>query len=340
MDFYNREFFIYRIMCGYINITLKNKCYTIYSPDDQIRYEAQDIYKRVYEDALDRGLLTIDDICDTLIEVGLWSEKQENELEKILPNHIEYWKVELYKAYLKSNTKEKIRKYLEVAKKEFARLYNIKHGYDYATCEGLANFSKSQYIIGNTTYFCREKVDWDTCDINQVMNEYHKNILGGDTIRLLARTTPWTNFWHCYRKSNTKLFTNDRLTDEQIILISWSNSYDNIHESPECPPDEILDDDDALDGWILVQKKKREAEKAKAEIESHISGNKKILNASEIYIPVETETDAAKIDSLNSESSRMIKRNRFKQIQRQGVVAEQDLWDVKQNLFARGNRIQ
>jgi hypothetical protein len=34
--------------------------------------------------------------------------------------------------------------------------------------------------------------------------------------------------------------------------------YDNVYESMECPPDEVIKDDDMLDGWFIQQHKDRE----------------------------------------------------------------------------------
>ena len=53
-------------------------------------------------------------------------------------------------------------------------------------------------------------------------------------------------------------------TVPQITLVSLSRMYDNVYKSPECPPDEIIADNYAIDGWFIEQheeRKKRQKEK-------------------------------------------------------------------------------
>ena len=37
--------------------------------------------------------------------------------------------------------------------------------------------------------------------------------------------------------------------------------YDNVYESHERPNDKIIEDDDCLDGWFIVQRRKHEKDK-------------------------------------------------------------------------------
>jgi len=156
---------------------------------------------------------------------------------------------------------------------------------------------------------------------------YHKELLQPEQVRELARTTPWIGMWNVLR-INGPLFDPSRLTIEQQALLSWSNMYDKIHESPDCPSDEVLDDDDMLDGWLIIQRRKREADKKKQEIESHI--NPKMKNADEIIMVAETAADAQKIDMLNPDHIKSVKKQRIKHIQEQGRVKEQEFKDVQQ----------
>jgi len=159
------------------------------------------------------------------------------------------------------------------------------------------------------------------------MNAYHGEMLLPEQVRELARTTPWVGLWNVL-KMNGQPFDLNTLTIEQQSLLSWSNMYDKIHESPDCPPDEVLDDDDMLDGWLIIQRRKREADKKKQEIESHI--NPKMKNADEIIMVAETAADAQKIDMLNPTHVQNIKKQRLKHVQEQGIVREQEFKDVQQ----------
>ena len=47
-----------------------------------------------YEEALEEGLMTDEDVLSFIISQGMWSEKMEDEYQRIAPKHIEYFKKE------------------------------------------------------------------------------------------------------------------------------------------------------------------------------------------------------------------------------------------------------
>lgn len=339
MELHRREYFIYRLMSGKINIECNDKKLIIVNPDSELKFEAQEHYINIYEQALNYNCLTDEDVLEHLIARGLWTEEKEKQLNKILPDHIEYWKVELYQSFLRSKTRETIRKYLTVAKNEYIRLHNIRNAYFTWTAHGIAAFARTQYILSRTTFYNNQLVDWNDFDIYQIMSLYHNKLLGNDDLRELARTSPWINIWVIHKKTGSKLFNNECLSDEQSFLMSWTITYDNIRESPDCPSDDIIEDDDMLDGWLIVQRRKRENERKKSEAENAITQNKRIQNAEEIFIVAETPEDAQKVDALNDMRGQMIKRQRMALIKEKGQVRQDEFQDIRQELQTQLNRM-
>lgn len=327
MENYQREFLISRIRSGYIPVLLDNKQYIIYQPRTTTQLKAQEKYIESYTHAKELELLDDDDIYELLCATGLWSDTKEHELEEVLPGHIEYWKIELYNSLLKSNTRDTIRKYLATAKKEYYNLHNIRHSLDHMTCAGYANYVKNMYVIIYNTRHKNKRVDWERIDVNQVMNSYYSATIDNDTMRMLSRTYPWSGLWSTL-KQNGRIFNNPDLTQEQQSLVSWSIMYDKIYESPDCPPEEVMDDDDMLDGWLLITKRKREADKQKQELQNKIGG--KMQNADDVFLIAETPSDAQKIELLNDPHISKIKKQRINQIKgASGDILEQQLNDVK-----------
>lgn len=326
MKLYEREFFISRIKAGYIPVSLGQKRFLVYSPNTDTILLANEIYLEEYNRGIEEGLFEDYDIYELLVLNNMWTETDENNLNDIVPKHIEYWKKELYNSVLKSNTRSRIRKYLSAAKDELVKLYNTRHCFDHMTCIGYANYVKNMFIISESTRYKNKKVNWNKIDLNWIMNSYHEKLLDSDKIRVLARTYPWNNLWPNL-KTNGRIFDNVDLTTEQQMLISWSSMYDRIYESPDCPPEEVIEDDDMLDGWLLIQKEKRDKERKKQEVES--ATNSKINNADDIFIMAETFEDAKKISLLNDARGNRVKQQRLSQIKKEGVVPEQRLTDVK-----------
>jgi len=326
MELYKRDFFIARIRAGYVPVNVDGARFVIHHPNADLALQAQEQYIQAYEQAQNEGLMSDADLLNSLIIQGIWSDKKEQEYQKIVPGHIEYWKIELYQSLLKSSSRKKIKKYLAAAKEEYDRLSHIRHYYDYTTISGYANYVRSMFLIEQCTKHDGQPVDWKQYDLSIVMGQYHTVLLGADDVRELARTPPWSGLWSTLKASGT-IFSGE-LTAEQQSLMSWSIMYERIYESPDCPGDEVIEDDDMLDGWLLLQKKKREADKKKQEVEGMLGG--KIQNADEVYIPVETAGDAQKIDLLNPPQINTIKKQRIRQVQNQGVVKQQEFKDVQQ----------
>lgn len=326
MEPYKRDFFIARIQAGYIPVDVSGVRLSILYPDVDINLKAHELYAQAYDEALEKEMMTEDELLSFLIIQGLWSDQKEEEYQKIVPGHIEYWKIQLYESVLKSNTKKKMIKYLKIAKDEYSQLAHIRHYYDYITADGYANYVKSMYTIAECTRINNKKVKWHKYNLTQVMNAYHLAMLRVEDVRELSRTMPWSSLWPTL-KAGGKIFDTN-LTTEQQSLISWSTMYDRIYESPDCPSEEVIEFDDMLDGWLLVQKKKRDAEKARGEIEGAIGD--KMSGAGEVFIPVETQEDATKIDLLNPQHINKIKRSRLKQVKEKGTIKQQEFKDVQQ----------
>lgn len=334
MEQFERELLISRIRSGFLKFRDKENVIYIYQPSLDVEYEANEIYVDIYNMALIENALTDSDAYKTLVDLGLWSDTKQNELDKIVPGHIEYWKVEIFSNYFRSSTKENMRKYLQTANNELLNLLQIRHSFDYFTANGIASLAKNLFILSNSCYYKDGSlVDWDKHNINDVMYHYQTHGLSLSQIREVARTSPWTGMWNAYKKCGIPIFKNDNLTSEQQMLMQWSSLYDSVHESMECPPDSIIEDDDALDGWLIVQKRNRDRGKNERVSES----KSKIDNADEIYIVAETPQDVEKVKNLNNPVALGVINSRMKQLRERGLIQQQDFNDVKQDLMMQLN---
>lgn len=325
MTIHQRESFLSRIIAGYTILNVGHKI-KVTSPTLDLLYEGNEIFNEVYEQSLDSGLIEDEECLEILINEGVYTQDNEIELTEIIPKHIEYWQKELYNCFFRSNDKKLIRKYLAKTREEQLRLYSIRHSLDQYTALETANFARYQYIIENTTYNLNGvRVDWNSTPINKVIELYNKSVILPERIREISHTTPWSNHW-VVCKANGQVFPKSgvELNISQQLLILWSRMYDNIAESPDCPPDEILNDDDSLDGWLLIQREKKGSNSDSLTIK-----NEKIANCENIYIMAQTTEDARKIDNLNSAHTKAIKNSRLNYINKVGKIDHMNLPDVK-----------
>ena len=117
--------------------------------------------------------------------------------------------------------------------------------------------------------------------------------------------------------------------------------YDSVYESLDCPTSDVIENDDMLDQWFENQAIKSEQSRKDRMKESSapITSNKKIANASEIFIPVDTAADAAKVyNELNTSGSKSAFISRQKAIRSQGEIKESQMPDTKRELNMARNR--
>lgn len=267
---------------------------------------------------------------------GLWTENDEQLLED-LPKIIDDLKVDLYQTQFKSDTRRVVRKDLIQRKSQFQTLFEKRHKYDMHGATYTALMSKSKYLIGTSLYWenglpvFTEDAFWknDSRLLQLAIDKYNDNKISEPTFRMLARTEPWKTTFHVSKKENS-VFGKPSvdLSDDQKTLLAWSMLYDNIQEHPECPSSKIIDDDDMLDGWLILQRRNKNSNKT-----AFAEDNDKISQSQEIYKVAETPEDAAEIYGLNDEYGKMMLKARNKLIKEREVVNELEMPDTQIRLM-------
>lgn len=332
MEQHEREYLLNKILYGYI----KFRNLKIYYPYGDTVYEGSVVYNDEYNRAVSEGIMTDEDMKWHMIDEGMWSEEKEKQLMEILPKHIEEFKKDLFKAVFKSEERRKIRKYLTVAKEEFARLNGIRNAHYQNTCHGVASYARIQYYISHSTYLKDKLYRWKNDELIEAVNIFQRHTIDDGQIRDMVRNYPWNAMWGAGKKIKDVFGRPVAFwSNEQIRLVTYSIMYDNIHEHQECPPDEVIADDDMLDGWMLIQKEKRKTEMNQAEAHQILGG--KLSNADEVYVVAETFEDAQKIDSFNSPQARSIKKRREKILQKEGQMLDVMFPDMKQRYMIEAN---
>lgn len=113
--------------------------------------------------------------------------------------------------------------------------------------------------------------------------------------------------------------------------------YDNVYEHPESPNPKVIEDDDCLDGWFIVQKRKNEKDKKTKESDDLIR-NPKIRNAKEVFLMAENSDEAKSIQDMNDMFVKNTLKQREQMIAEKGHVKETDFNDVKTELFIQANK--
>lgn len=331
MNTHERESFIYIIRSGKIHIS--DNIYVVPPSIDDI-VESYNIYNQIYNQCLIDGIMTEEDMTIWMKENLIWTKYNETLVEK-LKKEIEDLKVDIFQARKSKAKCNHIRQNIR-QKEELLHEQMILKNSEYSnTCEGISSSARINWLISQTTYASKTKYNFKNITLEQVIYNWQQSILPESKYRELARTEPWRSLWSISKNIKLKLFLNKKnqdLTINQKNLILWSQIYDNTYESMDCPDNEVFDDDDMFDGWMISQSRKNEKNKLSQYVED-VTQNSKIKNSKEIFIMANDSEHANNIYALNDETTRSKINNKFKTISEHGSILEQDLPDVKQELY-------
>jgi hypothetical protein len=87
-----------------------------------------------------------------------------------------------------------------------------------------------------------------------------------------------------------------------------------------------MEDDDMFDGWMIVQRKKRDAQRASKQGDD--IRNEKIRNSDEVYLMADTADDAKKVARLNDDVAAAIRAQRLAHLRNRKEVAEMEMPDT------------
>lgn len=302
-----------RIVFGSILVRIRNKEYIYRKASKEINYKADLLYEDTIQDHIYDGWLTLDRTIFVLTENGLWSSQHEATLKE-LDKKLDTLKISLFENFMFSKKRQDYKNQIKRVRKQMDQLSVVKHSLDQHTIESYASRIRNEYLIMNCLYnssntskvFNKSRRN-DSEFLNDCANEISKNIPNIDTLKELAKSDIWKSYWNASGKANVFGADASDYTDEQRVLVNLSRMYDSVYEHPECPHEDIITDNDALDGWMIVQKQKREKDKKTQTLNS---SNSKANNAAEVFVMATDKTEAQEIFDLNSQTSRQVLQER------------------------------
>lgn len=333
-DYLDREYIVNKILSGCVSCEFRDQPVLVFEPTPLVKVQAQVIYQREFRRAILEGVPTEDSMLDILKQKRMWDDIREGEL-KLVPERIEALKVELYNAYFRFRRRDQIKKSIDTLRFREVELSKERERFKHASAEGYAIACRNKHLIcastfdmSNTLVFKDDYDKYSQPELELFIQSYLQEKVDDSVIRKLSREEPWRSIWSA-GKAEGSVFgkSSSLLSHEQKMLIIWSKLYDNIYESPECPPEEVLDDDDCLDGWLVVQGKKREQDKKAGH--GYKPGDK-LNKADEVFIMVENEDDVARVQAMNSPEAIFRQQQRMTALkQAGGTLQEQHMPDSK-----------
>lgn len=290
-----------------------------------------------YDDSLLDGIWTQEEAEDHLMSMGYLPKDHEKQMEDI-KEKMDTMRVDYFNHFYDSMTREYIKKNLEKQQAKYDDLNMKKYVFYDKTCDYLKKYSSLSYLLQKNSFLKDQDLACLYYSIQSLYNKY----IGvtneiGTHIREIAKSVEWKNRWF-----STKIETFDNskssFTDLQLALISWATYYDGIYQSMDKPSDEVMEDDIALDGWSILEKRKRKKEEKQRNAEKMLPGNMK--NAGEVFIPARNQQQASDIMSLNNMSAQGKIKSLQSDLKTYGSVNESDLTSTRQEIQMEAIRLQ
>ena len=341
MDQKTSGLYLSRILSGFYLFLYDSKKYKLIYPDLEIKYEAEIYAQEEYYNNRFNDWIIEDHIIDTLVTMGVWSYSGDDNL-KNLEKQIEDTKVELYNNFLNPAKSKSIRKTLSNIKIAYNKQYAVRHSLDQYTSYGYSQTIKNQYILihsiydhnNNRIFESLENTNYDL--LNKLSHTINEDMIEISVFRSIARGDQWRNYWSA---NKDRIFNKPTVdwTDEQKTLVVLTKMYDSAYEHPECPPDNVFEDDDMFDGWMTLQKRENEKTRNKNRTEKMLEG-KNLNKAGEVFIMANSQEEANNIYGLNDLTSRNIIRERNSVIRStDDLVDETKLPDVQRKIVVQSN---
>lgn len=337
MTDFDIESTLYRVLTGYYYIYIDNIRYKILLPNIQSKYLAHSKYLSIINDyKYEDGWITEKNITKILESYNIWNDTKEKYLNEN-KDLLDKTKIQYFLNFNTLSIKEQIKNAISKLSKNINELYNEKYSLNYLTLENYAQTIKNQILVSSMVYNDDNTrifhTDIDNIDfelLEKFIREIYTNSLGQDAIKKLARHESWKSYWG---SSKDNIFPGPVTdwTDEQRSLVNFTRTLDSIREHLESPEEEIINDDDALEGWMLYQHEKNLKEKKQKHISEKYGLNNK--NGQEVFIMANNTEEAREIFSLNDQGTmREIKEMKEFVNQSDNLVKWSELPHVKREL--------
>lgn len=338
MEQWEKSRYISRIISGKTRLRINGRVFFVGSPSRLQRCLAEEIFAEQLQEARWGGAYDEDELREILAGKNIWGAADEDRLKR-LKTDLENLKVALFESRLKTHKIPAIRRALEDTKAETGRLEILKHSHDKFSCLAIASAARQRFLLGCSVFYedgapyWAGEAGWEEPDgiLDKIRFKLDSDLVSETQIRAIARSDPWATLWNVQKHCGKPLFDCSAvdLNDEQKSIIIWSTIYENIRNHPDNLQDDYIDDDDLIDGWMIIKRKEREKNHVKGSTEG--INNEKIANAPEVFVMAESMQEVEHILNRNDEDARMTLKQRMEVIKKSGAdgVSEKDLPDVK-----------
>jgi hypothetical protein len=342
MDPNEKEFILNQVFAGISRFTIDGEPYYTVNPSRMDRCRSYEVFQKALDDCAYEGFFSEEQVKRFLDSSGIFTSEDAKKLERLYKD-IEESQYQLYMSRLDGEKSRFLRKTLARLREMIFEFESRKQSFNHVTVTGYANIVKTQFLIHATLMNDEGKKVFEKNFYEEQNYSLLEKAIVGFTeckvsekkLREIARTNPWRSYWGASKEDVFGLAAAD-MTGNQRTLLMYSRMYDNANEHPDSPDDEVVNDDDLFDGWMISISREREKDKKKSHIEKSLRGKQK--DAEELFVVANTDEDVVTINDMNDTRGKMVRTQRQKTIEKRGIVRDAQLPDRKQQIMMQANQ--
>lgn len=269
-------------------------------PSSTDKMFSRHIYKLEYDKSIAEGILTNTQMTDLIEKRNLLTDEDKSKLSKI-ESQLEAQRVLLAKTTKVRANQDRIKALIENLKQERFEIESKSKSKLSMTAETKSEEAKILYLCYRSTFDFNLNVRyWDSFEVfnneteyvfrQQVVSEFISFYIGLSTsiIRAIARSNLWRIKYITSIKTGEVLFgiPVSEYSGDMLNLAYWSHYYNNINEMlPEDqPPDDIIEDDEALDAFMKDYYNERSKDVADRKYRKGSSNKLSAFNKEEVIV--------------------------------------------------------
>ena len=320
------ETYMYKIFSGKDYMYINEDLMIVFKhPSIDIILSSLQVYDKVYNQAINFGLLPTDDLESLLDKRNIITEDDVKLLIK-LENKLEAQNILLSKTVKVRANQDRIKKVISKLNLQIHQIRIKKISKMMLSADVKAEEDKLLFLCAGCTYNDSGKLFWKSyADMlletglslrDEILFKFIKFYRGMDSkiIREIARSSLWRIRYISSQKTSDPLFgiPSAEYTVDMVSLAYWSNFYQSIYEMmpDERPPENVIEDDEILDAFMAAYYDERTRQdayrKSKSSDPSKLSAFDKeeviVTKSNELYqdINYDTPREAQRIKDKTS----------------------------------------
>ena len=258
------EDLLVEVCSGKTIFTSAGELYASRSPSMAEQDTARIVYARKLHEVKRLGLPTRDQVEEKALALGILDPKERSEakgLEGVMERQIKAREIAT-----EAQQKVSLAGQIETLRRRLIELRGSEEMVFLHTAEVKAEEARTKYLVAccTRTGELLDKPLWPTWDSFQeylnadLVHDARQAYLRASTglaitiIRGLARNHEWRTRWRASKETGTPIFpgASSDWDANKRNLVWWTDFYDAVMKHPECPSEDVLRDDEALQEWI------------------------------------------------------------------------------------------